>query len=402
MLIRLNCWLLGLFIFANPAFANCNIARYMDLGYLYDLRSDLYSELTEFEFERAGMVEQRDLARRNIRDLPVTFSLDGSANAASGLSTVSSELELTYDLNVPLQIAHRRRFEAVEGMYTVHLSNISLRENLYFLQQLLNWKYGQEQLRLIERRLVILQQQIAYLEESDRRGASVATDLSKVRLEVLMQNNKILAVETRMNLAIIPLMLPTTSLLEEVNLSWLPNRDPIFCARMSLEISLAQSNIEIYQIEKEISMWENTTSLSFNASQNLIDPNESPRFGLNFQLNILSPQQRGRAVRGAASNYDQAVRDLYLANYRAEGLLREQTAVEQLLLESISSIDNEIEARKILLRELAIREALGQTVFEQKNTTLLDLIGLEEVRLQSVYDFYTGWLQFLEVRGLEN
>jgi hypothetical protein len=401
MLSRLKYWLFGSILLCRPVYADCTIDRYQDVASLHDLRGVLNPKMPEFDLERDSTIEERNIAQRNNKDFPISLSLDGSVDHNGETSTNNAELQLSYDLNFPLQSATKKRFEVYQKIYNLRLSNITLREDLYFLQQVLDWKYGQAQLKLIQRRLDILTQKVGFLEESDRRGGSVLSDLSSVRLEIVMQNSKILAIESRMNLAAISLEIQRIEALAINNLTWNPLYGSVECPLRSFEILLAQEDVHVAQIEKEISILENTVSASLRASQDLLDPDESPRLGLNFQLNIFSPQQRGRAVRRAATNYDQALRNLRLAHYRAEGLVREQTALEQLMFESIASIDGEIEARQNLLRELAIRAELGQTIFEQKNRTLLDLVELDEVRLQSVYDFYTGWFQFLEARGIE-
>lgn len=401
MLSRLKYWLFGSILLCRPVSAECIIDRYQDIASMHDLRAILNAKMPEFDLERSSIIEERNIVQRNMNDLPISLSLDGSVSRDGGSSSNNAALQLSYDLNFPLQSANKKLLEVYKKIYNLRLSNITLREDLYFLQQVLDWKYGQAQLKLIQRRLDILTQKVAFLEESDRRGASVVSDLSSVRLEIVLQENKILAIESRMYLAIIPLEIQSIEALEKINLTWNPLHEPFTCALRSFDILLAQEDVNVSQIEKEISILENTVSASLRASQDLLNPDESPRLGLNFQLKIIAPQQRGRALRRAATNYDQALRDVYLGHYRAEGLMREQTALEQLMFESIESIDGEIEARETLLRELVIRENLGQTIFEEKNRTLFDLVELDEVRLQSIYDFYTGWLQFLEARGIE-
>ena len=83
-------------------------------------------------------------------------------------------------------------------------------------------------------------------------------------------------------------------------------------------------------------------------------------------------------------------------------LYREQQKVEALIVANLEAVDTEIEERNRILGELSVRAALGQTVFDQKSTTLLELSGMQEVRMQRVFDLYTGWLQFISVRGLED
>ncbi len=96
------------------------------------------------------------------------------------------------------------------------------------------------------------------------------------------------------------------------------------------------------------------------------------------------------------------MRDLHLASYRLDKLYHEQEKVEALIAANLEAVDTEIEERHRILEELSVRAALGQTVFDQKNNTLLELSGMQEVRIQRVFDLYTGWLQFMSVRGLED
>jgi hypothetical protein len=165
---------------------------------------------------------------------------------------------------------------------------------------------------------------------------------------------------------------------------------------------LAQDNVKYFRVQKNIDRVSGTVSSSFFASQDLYDSNSEPTVGVTLNITLLSPKTRGTTIRATSEKLDQSMRDLHLASYRLEKLYREQQKVEALIVANLEAVDTEIEERNRILGELSVRAALGQTVFDQKSTTLLELSGMQEVRMQRVFDLYTGWLQFISVRGLED
>jgi hypothetical protein len=266
----------------------------------------------------------------------------------------------------------------------------------------LSWLYSNELYKMYEKRLEILIEREAYLKEKQQQGLSVTAEVSRAKLEIISLENKILAVKSRQEILVLEFENVNLSVLKNLKISWSPAIRALSCADRSYEITLAQDNVKYFRVQKNIDRVSGTVSSSFFASQDLYDSNSEPTVGVTLNITLLSPKTRGTTIRATSEKLDQSMRDLHLASYRLEKLYREQQKVEALIVANLEAVDTEIEERNRILGELSVRAALGQTVFDQKSTTLLELSGMQEVRMQRVFDLYTGWLQFISVRGLED
>lgn len=381
--------------------ASCKLDRYPDLGELRMLKPEIAKSVEEFELQRQGIERKRRNERIDRNTPPIDLGITGSLDQLSGQDYQSAEARLSYDLNVPLQILNRKRSFLLDKNYAARLANIGLEEDIFYLQKALTWVFSREQKKLYRERLRILEEQKVFYEEKKRQGASVISEISKINLEIVSLKNKILAVSSREEMLAFEFSDGNWDILSKTRLDWSPQLQSLNCDLNSYEKMLAQDNIEYYRNQKKVDWLGNTTSISAYASQDLIDQKQRPSFGINLEIKLLSTKQRGRAVRAAEADVDQAMRDLTVAEIRLRKLYKEQENVEALIFENIAAIRLEILERRRLLEELSVRAALGQTVFEEKSTTQLEMSSLEEVRLQRVYDLYAGWLQFMQVRGLE-
>lgn len=381
--------------------ASCKLDRYPDLGELRMLKPEIAKSVEEFELQRQGIERKRRNERIDRNTPPIDLGITGSLDQLSGQDYQSAEARLSYDLNVPLQILNRKRSFLLDKNYAARLANIGLEEDIFYLQKALTWVFSREQKKLYRERLRILEEQKVFYEEKKRQGASVISEISKINLEIVSLKNKILAVSSREEMLAFEFSDGNWNILSKTKLDWSPQLQSLNCELNSYEKMLAQDNIEYYRNQKKVDWLGNTISISAYASQDLIDRQQSPSFGINLEIKLLSTKQRGRAVRAAEADVDQAMRDLTVAEIRLRKLYKEQENVEALIFENIVAIRLEIWERRRLLEELSVRAALGQTVFEEKSATQLEMSSLEEVRLQRVYDLYAGWLQFMQVRGLE-
>lgn len=381
--------------------ASCKLDRYPDLGEIRKLKPEIAKSVEEFELQRQGIERKRRNERIDRNTPPIDLGITGSVDQLAGQEYQSAEARLSYDLNVPLQILNRKRSFLLDKNYAARLANIGLEEDIFYLQKALTWVFSREQKKLYRERLRILEEQKVFYEEKKRQGASVISEISKINLEIVSLKNKILAVSSREEMLAFEFSDGNWNILSKTRLDWSPQLQSLNCELNSYEKMLAQDNIEYYRNQKKIDWLGNTTSISAYASQDLIDRQQRPSFGINLEIKLLSTKQRGRAVRAAEADVDQAMRDLTVAEIRLRKLYKEQENVEALIFENIAAIRLEIWERRRLLEELSVRAALGQTVFEEKSATQLEMSSLEEVRLQRVYDLYTGWLQFMQVRGLE-
>lgn len=381
--------------------ASCKLDRYPDLGELRMLKPEIAKSVEEFELQRQGIERKRRNERIDRNTPPIDLGITGSLDQLSGQDYQSAEARLSYDLNVPLQILNRKRSFLLDKNYAARLANIGLEEDIFYLQKALTWVFSREQKKLYRERLRILEEQKVFYEEKKRQGASVISEISKINLEIVSLKNKILAVSSREEMLAFEFSDGNWNILSKTRLDWSPQLQSLNCELNSYEKMLAQDNIEYYRNQKKVDWLGNTISISAYASQDLIDRQQSPSFGINLEIKLLSTKQRGRAVRAAEADVDQAMRDLTVAEIRLRKLYKEQENVEALIFENIAAIRLEIWERRRLLEELSVRAALGQTVFEEKSATQLEMSSLEEVRLQRVYDLYAGWLQFMQVRGLE-
>jgi len=372
------------------------------LGVLSDIREEFSEFSLEYRLQQQAVQQKRDYERVERNTPPVELDLTLSASDNSGDLSSSSEARLSYDINFPLQFMNRKRSLLLDENYGKRLENIALEERLNFLRKTLSWKYSQLQSSLYKSRLDILLERESYLTEKDRQGASVTSDLSKIKLEIISLKNKILAVESRAEILLLDFQNVNLDLLKNVHLSWRAGDRPHTCKSRSYEMVLAQDNIKYYSLQKKIDYVGNSLSSNLFATQSLDDVSQDPTVGLTLRLTLVSPKTRGVAVRSTQEELDQAHRDLHLAAVRLDKLYKEQDKVEELIGANLVAIDQEISDRERILEELSVRAALGQTIFDQKSSVMIELSNLEEVRAQRIFDLYTGWLQFMTVRGLED
>lgn len=398
--------LLALLLLVVPlgqaAQASCRIDRFNDLGVLSDIREEFSDFSLEYKLQQQAVQQKRDYERVERNTPPVELDLTLSASDSSGDLSSSSEARLSYDINFPLQFMNRKRSLLLDENYGKRLENIELEERLNFLRKALSWKYSQLQSRLYKSRLDILLERESYLTEKDRQGASVTSDLSKIKLELISLKNKILAVESRAEILLLDFQNVNLEILSNARLSWLSGDRPHTCETRSYEMVLAQDNIKYYTLQKKIDYVGNSLASNLFATQSLDDVTQDPTVGLTLRLTLISPKTRGVAVRGTQEELDQAHRDLHLAAVRLDKLYKEQNKVEELIGANLLAIEQEISDRERILEELSVRAALGQTIFDQKSSVMIELSNLEEVRAQRIFDLYTGWLQFMTVRGLED
>lgn len=389
-------------LIVTEAHASCEFNRFPDLAKLMALKAEIPAEFKEYDLQRKGIERKRIDERKDRNSPPVNIDLYGSTDNIAGNSFESAEVRFSYDLNIPLQLLNRKLSKLLDLNYSRRLYNIDLEENAFFLQKALSWHYARAQKNLYSTRYEVLQKQLKYFEEKKKQGASVISDISRNKLELISLKNKILAVQSRIEMASFELSFFDNSLFQKGELDWSPSQERLNCPLISYEKNLAKDNIEFYKTQKKIEWLQNTISISAYASKNILNKSEGPSIGLSLNFNVLSMKERGRAVRSSDANVDQSFRDLQIAEIRLRKLLKEQESVEALIFENINAINSEIIERKRILKELKTRASLGQTVFEEKSSALLELSNLREVKIQRVFDLYTGWIQFMQVRGIED
>lgn len=389
-------------LLAPPVWSNCGIARFTDLAKLNDIREEFSDYSLEYRLQKAAVEQKKDNERRERNTPPIELSVLLSGTQVSDQFSESAEARFTYDINFALKFLNRTRSFLLEENYEKRLKNIDLEERIEYLKKTLSWLYSNELYKMYEKRLEILVEREAYLKEKQQQGLSVASEVSRAKLEIISLENKILAVKSRQEILVLEFENVNLSVLKNLKISWSPAIRALSCADRSYEITLAQDNVKYFRVQKNIDRVSGTVSSSFFASQDLYDSNSEPTVGVTLNITLLSPKTRGTTIRATSEKLDQSMRDLHLASYRLEKLYREQQKVEALIVANLEAVDTEIEERNRILGELSVRAALGQTVFDQKSTTLLELSGMQEVRMQRVFDLYTGWLQFISVRGLED
>lgn len=393
----------GLFILSfTEAQARCGFDRFSDLAALMALKEQISPKLQEYELQRKSIERKRVDERKDRNSPPVDLSVYGSIDNRVGKSFDNAEVRMSYDLNLPLQILNRKLSKLLDKNYSRRIANIDLEENAYFLQKALSWHFAQAQKKLYIMRYEVLQKQLVYFEEKKRQGDSVISDISKNKLEIIALKNKILAVEFRLEMASFELSFFDDGRFQKSKLDWSPARKPFYCASISYEKKMALDNIEFYRTQKKIDWLRNTMSVSAYASQNILNKSEAPSLGISLNFNILSMKERGRAVRSSDANIDQSYRDLQFSEIRLRKLFKEQDSVETLIFENLNAVNSEILERQRLLGELKARSSLGQTIFEEQSAALLELSNLREVKIQRVFDLYTGWIQFMQVLGIED
>ena len=392
----------GFVIMASPVWSSCEVERFADLALLNDVREEFSDYSLEYRLQKDAVTQKRVNERRDRSTLPIELNVILSGSRVDEQFNETAEGRLTYDVNFPLQFLNRKRSFLLDNNYEKRLKNINLEEHVEYLKKTLSWVYSNELSKLYAERLEILVQRQTYLTEKQRQGLSVVAEVSRAKLEIISLKNKILAVESRKEILIFEFENVNTTVLEDLDFSWAPAIAPLSCLELSYEILLARDNIEYYDVQKRVDQVGKTLTSNFFVSQDLTNSKSDPTFGINLNLTLISPKVRGNVVRGTLEKLDQSKRDLHLAAFRLDKLYREQKKVETLITANLEAVDTEIVERNRILEELAIRKALGQTVFDQKSTTLLEVSTLKEVRKQRVFDLYTGWLQFISVRGLED
>ena len=385
---------------APPVWSNCETTRFADLALLDNVREEFSDYSLEYRLQKAAVEQKKANERRERNMPPIELSVLLSGTQDSGQFSEAAEARFTYDINLASKFLNRKRSFLLEENYDKRLKNIDLEERIEYLKKTLSWLYSNELSKMYEKRLKILVQKEAYLKEKQQQGLSVAAEVSRAKLEIISLKNKILAVKSRQEILVLEFENVNLSVLKNLRISWSPVIRALSCAQRSYEITVAQDNVKYFSVQKNIDRVNETVSSSFFASQDLNDPKSEPTFGVTLNIILLSPKRRGTTVRATSEKLDQSMRDLHLASYRLDKLYREQEKVEALIVANLEAVDTEIEERNRILEELSVRAALGQTVFDQKSTTLLELSGMQEVRIQRIFDLYTGWLQFISVRGL--
>ena len=392
-----------IFLFsALPVWSNCKTTRFADLALLDNVREKFSDYSLEYKLQKDAVEQKKANEIRERNTPPIELSVLLSGTQVAGRFTESAEARFTYDINFASKFLTRKRSFLLEENYDKRIQNIDFEERIEYLKKTLLWLYSNELSKMYEKRLEILLQREAYLEEKQRQGLSVAAEVSRAKLEIISLENKILAVNFRQEILTLEFENVNLSVLKNVKILWSPVIRAPSCAKRSYEITVAQDNVKYFNVQKNIDRVSETISSSFFASQDLNESKIGPTVGLTLNITLLSPKTRGTTVRATSEKLDQSMRDLHLASYRLDKLYHEQEKVEALIAANLEAVDTEIEERHRILEELSVRAALGQTVFDQKNNTLLELSGMQEVRIQRVFDLYTGWLQFMSVRGLED
>ena len=392
-----------IFLFsALPVWSNCKTTRFADLALLDNVREKFSDYSLEYKLQKDAVEQKKANEIRERNTPPIELSVLLSGTQVAGRFTESAEARFTYDINFASKFLNRKRSFLLEENYDKRIQNIDFEERIEYLKKTLLWLYSNELSKMYEKRLEILLQREAYLEEKQRQGLSVAAEVSRAKLEIISLENKILAVNFRQEILTLEFENVNLSVLKNVKILWSPVIRAPSCSKRSYEITVAQDNVKYFNVQKNIDRVSETISSSFFASQDLNESKIGPTVGLTLNITLLSPKTRGTTVRATSEKLDQSMRDLHLASYRLDKLYHEQEKVEALIAANLEAVDTEIEERHRILEELSARAALGQTVFDQKNNTLLELSGMQEVRIQRVFDLYTGWLQFMSVRGLED
>lgn len=393
-----------LILAASPLRANCSIERYADLSSLAGLEGVIQFDDLEFQSRLEAYRDNKRLNRIDRNVPPVSVKLSSSLEGSGSESSHFSELRTNYDINFIAQLKKRQLSKKSDGVLTIREAATLNERRLFFLEKMLLISFSKKQLEIYEGRLQNYFSLKKFLQIKITQGEYLSQELSKVNLDILELNNRILAVRTRFEVVKNELGVEIGwDVVEEAaaDLEWTPEFSPLICDQVSTETLLADANVRIARIRKNVNLIEDTFSLNVYGAHTLERwEDDNPTYGVAMEIDLFAPKSRGKSKRQGRVDIDQAMRDLHLGTSRVVKLLREQESVEELISSSIKAIDAEISSRRRQLRELSARGELGQSIFQERNSVELELSSLQEVRLQRVYDLYNGWIQFLKAKGL--
>ena len=205
-----------IFLFsALPVWSNCKTTRFADLALLDNVREKFSDYSLEYKLQKDAVEQKKANEIRERNTPPIELSVLLSGTQVAGRFTESAEARFTYDINFASKFLNRKRSFLLEENYDKRIQNIDFEERIEYLKKTLLWLYSNELSKMYEKRLEILLQREAYLEEKQRQGLSVAAEVSRAKLEIISLENKILAVKFRQEIL--------TLEFENVNLSVLKN-----------------------------------------------------------------------------------------------------------------------------------------------------------------------------------
>ena len=184
------------------------------------------------------------------------------------------------------------------------------------------------------------------------------------------------------------------------SLNIIRNPNDINCDLNPHAIKIIDLRIQLASLEIERQKKDQLISLSGSASASWNERNEQ-NFDTSVAITIpiFNGNRSKFQLTKIQNNLEKLQRQRSILLLEAEQAKNERNAIDKIILSSFDNLNQQINDKKDILDQLQDRQRLGDTIFLEKVQIDKEISFLEEAKLKLSTDFYTAWIDFLNLYG---
>lgn len=313
----------------------------------------------------------------------------------------TKSLNLSSDLSIwrrPQKIAIIEQRATLKEVEIFELENNEYtKKALAIISILASEKY----IKIFEDRRELLNEQIKFYDQRINMGSGEFNKKLEFEQETLELSNKILSAKIKKQTQIIMNEINETQL-HKFDAIGKVNAPPIKFVCSVIPKAIRSIDTQIQLLELQLNQAQKRFSPSLLGSVSSVwDENNLNEFSGKLVVNIpiYNGNKKNIDVIKLAQNLENLKRERIVSLLQLEKSALERNKIDEILMASLSSLEAQLLAKDEELAQIDLQQALGASVFEEKMQTKKEISFLEEARLSLITDLYTGWINFMSLRG---
>ena len=397
----------------QQASQNCNISRFsVPFFYVQRIENEGVS-LDEFTYKLDTQKNLIDDFENQLAERTFSIQLSQSAqsrNLSDGRSlsshnSISNSLDLSQNLNIIELSSRQNLLKLRKEIAKQELKRLIRSHQIELFRHVIDIADAQTFEKIITKKLQLRQLELQFYDQKFDDGEISQTDILTVKTEIRRLRDQLVANKIKLSgiyaeLGISQLSIRTDDFFDSVDeLSSEFNYceyDTFEASNIRREILLKREELRTLAISANYDL---SLSASFSESRNINRASETDaKIGLNFSVPIYDGGSRRNELSKKLAEIGSLQTHLNNTSASAAAELQERANTEMIYKTSLAGIENEMSDIEQRIVELKTRGELGQSVFLESNTALLEYWGLQESSMRIKKDFLTGWLAFLAKR----
>lgn len=385
---------IGSMILCNSVNADCikyiapTVSSFLHEAQKLPKNSEIYilnREITQYDVNTA-------LYEKKIIDTNVSLNLN---------SQQDTQLNLTTDLSF-WKFANRKSISSKKHeIKLAERNDQNSKETKRIALALLSITSSDEYIKIFSDRADLIENEILFYNRRIKMGSGEYQNKSKLQQELIDLNRKVLSARIKKQTSIMKIASNSQTFTSPVkSLNIIRNPNDFDCDLNPHAIKIIDLRIQLASLELEKQKKDQLISLSGSASASWNKRNEQ-NFDTSVAITIpiFNGNRSKFQLTKIQNNLEKLQRQRSILLLEVEQAKNERNAIDKIILSSFDNLNQQINEKKDILDQLQDRERLGDTIFLEKVQIEKEISFLEEAKLKLSTDFYTAWIDFLNLYG---